>query len=115
MNYTKGEWKVTNELLIWSDQHEGLQFHNRIALMEDGYEAEDNAQLIVAAVNACASVNPDNPLAVAESIKDMYAALKLAREALTIKLNMPTYREILEFKNKTEPMILSALAKAKSK
>ena len=50
-----------------------------------------------------------------KAASEMYEALKLAREALTIKLNMPTYREILEFKNKTEPMILSALAKAEGK
>ena len=35
-----------------------------------------NTNLIVSAVNACISINPDNPQAVAESIKDMYEALK---------------------------------------
>ena len=31
-----------------------------------------NAELIVSAVNACIKLNPENPLAIAESIKDMY-------------------------------------------
>ena len=34
-----------------------------------------NACIIVAAVNACQKVNPDNPLAVAENITEMYEAL----------------------------------------
>ncbi len=34
-----------------------------------------NTKLIVSAVNACKSVNQDNPQAVAESIKEMYEAL----------------------------------------
>jgi hypothetical protein len=40
-------------------------------------KARTNANLIVAAVNACAAVNPSCPMAVAESIKDMYKAVKL--------------------------------------
>ena len=31
-----------------------------------------NAHLIAAAVNACKKINPDNPMAAAESIGDMY-------------------------------------------
>jgi hypothetical protein len=42
---------------------------------------KQDAKLIVEAVNQCISINPDNPQAVAESIKDMYAALK----AISIK------------------------------
>ncbi len=38
-------------------------------------EAEANAHLIVAAVNACQEVNPDNPMAVAENIQDVTAKL----------------------------------------
>ena len=39
-----------------------------------------NAKLIVSAVNACKEVNEGNPQAVAESIKDMYDALKLYQD-----------------------------------
>ncbi len=39
------------------------------------------AQLLVATINACQSVNPNNPQAVAESIKDMYCHLKAMCEA----------------------------------
>ncbi len=35
-----------------------------------------NTNLIVSCVNACKSVNQDNPQAAAESIKEMYEALK---------------------------------------
>lgn len=39
-------------------------------------EAEANAQLIVTAVNACKAINPENPLAVAEGLGELYEALK---------------------------------------
>ncbi len=41
-------------------------------------QQEANAHLVVAAVNGCTLVNPDNPQAVAEGIKHMYEALKFA-------------------------------------
>ncbi|KKL22116.1 hypothetical protein LCGC14_2438630 [marine sediment metagenome] len=37
---------------------------------------EANAHLIAAAVNACIKLNPDNPIAAAESIGAVYEALK---------------------------------------
>ena len=37
-------------------------------------EAQANAALIVAAVNACFKVNPDNPLAVAEVLPELIEA-----------------------------------------
>lgn len=40
------------------------------------YYSQANANLIVSAINGCVSVNPENPQVVAESIKDMYEALK---------------------------------------
>ncbi len=49
----------------------------------------------------------------AEIVSGLLEALELAKEALTIKLNKPKYQEILEFKSKTEPIILGAIAKAK--
>ncbi|KKL76917.1 hypothetical protein LCGC14_2040060, partial [marine sediment metagenome] len=45
-----------------------------------------NAHLIAAAVNACIKLNPDNPMAVAESISEMCEALK----------NLPRRKSILE-------------------
>jgi len=39
-------------------------------------DAKANAELIVAAVNACKEINQDNPLVVAQNIKAMYKALK---------------------------------------
>ena len=39
--------------------------------------AEVNAALIVAAVNACFAINPDNPLAVAEALPELVEACKL--------------------------------------
>jgi len=77
MEYTKGEWEVGEpfgkgqEYPIYASDHYELArvfIHNG--------EQETNARLIAAAVNACALVNPDNPMAVAESIKKMYEALK---------------------------------------
>ena len=76
MNYTKGTWEVgkygNEDYYIFVDAG-----HNELArvFIHNG-EQRDNAHLIAAAVNACASVNPDNPLAVADSIKPMYEAIK---------------------------------------
>lgn len=39
-------------------------------------EAWENGKLIVAAVNACFSVNPDNPQAVAEALADLVKAAR---------------------------------------
>ncbi len=77
--YTRGEWKVGEAF------DKGAEYP---VYSEDGYELarvfihsgeqKSNAHLIAGAVNACASVNPDNPMAVAEAIKPMYEALKKA-------------------------------------
>jgi hypothetical protein len=45
----------------------------------DGLNKED-AKLIVAAVNACISINPPNPMAVAEKLEDMYELVKYVVE-----------------------------------
>jgi len=73
MNYTKGEWEILegDEDFIIIDES-----GNTLCLVPFYKEGEANAHLIAAAVNACQSVNQDNPMAVAESIKDMYEALK---------------------------------------
>jgi len=39
-------------------------------------EDDANARLIVAAVNSCFAINPDNPLAVAEALPGLTGALK---------------------------------------
>lgn len=90
MNLTKGEWTVQlaqdydeHEFEISYDTPDGLTYpiadiHGRL---EYG-DAEANARLIVAAVNACQKVNPENPLAVAGSIQEMYEALKKCADFL---------------------------------
>ncbi len=78
MNYTRGDWKeyqdaLTNDAYNIEVKHTGHEkVYTEIAVV---YHSQD-ARLIVSAVNACVSVNPDNPQTVAESIKDMYEALK---------------------------------------
>ena len=76
MNYTKGEWKA-NKSSIECDGWPVAQTYPDTRLNSNASLSlmRANAHLIAAAVNACASVNPDNPMAVAESIKDMYEAL----------------------------------------
>ena len=70
--YTKGEWTINTVKGI------RVQTDNKCICLVGENDEEDkiNAHLIAAAVNGCASVNPDNPYAVAESIRDMYEALK---------------------------------------
>jgi len=73
---TKGEWKVE------VDEYDGTiniaTETQNIAKMcfDDQHTLKANANLIVTAVNACKKINPDNPQAAAESIEDMYEALK---------------------------------------
>lgn len=81
MSHTKGAWKATETAEVCREEDEC-----RIALVYDPYDgrwgtdtARANAYMIAAAVNGCQAVNPDNPLAVAESIKDMYEALQYLR------------------------------------
>lgn len=76
---TKEEWKQEKdsgypyENLIRSDDDRVIATVSFYRFSND--EAKANAHLIVAAVNACQKVNPDNPMAVAESIQEMYEAL----------------------------------------
>ena len=82
MNYTKGEWqpiqdnKDPNRYHIIAFDEDGTNRNVCLLSVREPSEHLANAHLIAAAVNACISVNPDNPLAVAESIKDMQEALK---------------------------------------
>jgi len=74
---------------------------------------EANAHLIAAAVNACIKLNPDNPLAVAESINDMYEAFNDLMELQGINDGRVTVRAC-----PSEDSILraqKALAKAEGK
>ena len=77
MSYTKGKWEVTKHRPLdnWCIDVNPEDMIHRFSVAQC-YGNKADALLIAAAVNACASVNPNNPLAVAESIKDMYAALK---------------------------------------
>lgn len=77
MEYTKGEWKaVFDGGLCIKDAD-----NRKLALLFDGgyEEKEANARLIVATVNACIKLNPNNPMAVAQSIEKMYEALHKIR------------------------------------
>ena len=72
LQYTKGKWyptMVAGERRIVAEQEDSEEV---ICYGVRHY----NIYLIVAAVNACIAINPDNPQAVAESIKDMYEALR---------------------------------------
>jgi len=92
---TKGEWKVEDNYVYCLNNKgtnrffAGVQHGNTdTGEMTPHSELVANANLIAAAVNACILLNPDNPLAAAESIKDMrearamYDALKLIVRAL---------------------------------
>lgn len=104
MDYTKGKWysqDFDDQDSIRCTCNDGLDAHIAFVLNRGGKHS--NAQLIVSAVNACISVNPENPLAVAESVKDLYEALKL------------TFQDLAENGEITEPIervIKQAIAKA---
>jgi hypothetical protein len=69
------------------------QYHNwKIKTGEDSWfidcgmavNSEANAKLIIAAVNACISLNPSNPMAVAEGLPQVIKEIKGAKRALTL-------------------------------
>ena len=77
-NITYGKW-----LAIKAPTNVQIQPENNLLLcIADVYSccigtAESNAKFIEVCQNQCYGINPDNPLTVAQSIKDMYEALKL--------------------------------------
>ncbi len=70
MEYTKKNWEVVH---YTNPDDNAVKCNDK--LVAGRIVNDDDAHLIIAAVNACAEVNPDNPLAVAEAIKPMYKAL----------------------------------------
>ena len=116
MAYTKGQWEayLTNKTPPEWTICAGVNGEQGIAktVVDDSISIlsrKANANLIAAAVNACAEVNPENPQAVAESIGDMYEALKSARAML------PTSLPIESIGYKTRLQIDKTLAKADGK
>ena len=100
MNYTKGEWKADKFRQVIRRDYEAMEekvicFVGLRGHIEDD-EDEANAHLIVAAVNACQSVNSDNPMAVAMSIKDMYEALRKAWSLLATRCHIPVIKVVAD-------------------
>ena len=96
INYTKGEWKVT----YLPQTKQPIVVNESGDLIAAGLGGE-NAQLIVTAVNACIKVNPGNPLAVAESISDLYEACRAIISSETIK-DKDNFNQALEALAKVE-------------
>lgn len=74
MPVTKEDWKAYKSRPIDPDSWEWEVSCGNIVVASRLNKA--NANIIVAAVNACKVINPDNPIAVAESIKDTHETLK---------------------------------------
>jgi len=80
---TPGWWRIQSGLgapLIIARSN-WLNRNREIAQVRYEFGSEDpevhpNASLIVAAVNACFAINPDNPLAVAKALPEIITALK---------------------------------------
>ena len=95
---TPGPWKLcgANEglcpcHLIWSKKADCVVAHTvgvKDEYITEGEGISDekeicaNAALIVAAVNACFAINPDNPMAVAEALPEIVSALAEALAGL---------------------------------
>lgn len=67
------EWEQGGQVIYKADGGSVIATVNYIGMEDEG---KANACLIVSSVNACIKLNPDNPLAVAEGISDLYEALK---------------------------------------
>lgn len=88
MNYTKGEWIASHGLDRNQEEVHLVMLKNDFKTGPTIPVAEictaDDANLIVAVVNACQKINPDNPQAAAEVIGDMYEALSLANDLIIV-------------------------------
>ena len=88
--YTKGKWEYREGVFDREDDYKMPMLGSivcddsvdvdpwYICRIDNAPSAEGNAELICAAVNACISVNPDQPLKVAEKLADAFAELKEA-------------------------------------
>jgi hypothetical protein len=81
MEYAKGVWRLETEPL--SSGHPNYQIISAqvgqsVFVADCGADeiGEANAKLICTTVNACADLNPDDPMVVSESIKDLYYSLR---------------------------------------
>ncbi len=89
---TKGEWKVNIGSVDLSVIHGDLTTICYLPHSVDEWEA--NANLIVAAVQACKSIS-DNPMAVAESIKAMHEMVGELKKILEDKGRYTTQEQVL--------------------
>ena len=123
MEYTKkGKWRAEINPLPLPRSQGSFVGYIRVGdttiaqLVGNNPTLEANAHLIAAAVNACIKLNPDNPMAVAESISDLYEALEeadvmleeIVNQMVTTHLRPVKVQALWKAVNKT-------LAKARSK
>ena len=89
---TPGPWMINSKAIAWQRDDRGRlywDFPIQIGTLgtcvraETAEEAEANAALIVAAVNACFAINPSNPLAVAEGMAELAEACRKAQAFLS--------------------------------
>lgn len=78
--FSKGKWYFNS----WADvPHTNIRVEvdehadQHIAFV-NSHNSKIDSQVIITAINALQTVNPENPQAVAESIKDMYEGLRYA-------------------------------------
>jgi CII-binding regulator of phage lambda lysogenization HflD len=79
--YTKGVWRTESGQATSGPAHHQIisaQVGKTIFVADFGTDetGQANSNLVCTAVNACAELNPGNPLAVSEDIKDLYITLR---------------------------------------
>ena len=114
MNYTKGEqcstqvydgsgfghfYPCKNKVVVERDYNHYCKIHDPEYVKakqkakqgkwnKEWAEKKAHWELQNTAVKACKSINPDNPMAVAESISDLYEALKELLYQYRLRVNM---------------------------
>ena len=81
VEYTRGVWRTESGQAASGPAHYQItsaQVGKTLFVADFGTDetGQANANLVCTAVNACAELNPDNPLAVSEDIKDLYFNLR---------------------------------------
>jgi hypothetical protein len=116
---TPGPWRWNTAAGIYGANDKrcaNVYVHGEINLPDS--EMDANAALVVAAVNACFKVNPENPLAVAEGVAELVNVARnlwLKTAMIPVDWDNPEAKELSAEAVKAMDAIAAALAKIEAK
>jgi len=119
---TKGPWKRAGREperhAVRIVNKDGMLVAEARAAGGPWFEADGNALLIIAAVNSCFQINPDNPLAVAEALPELVEAARdlwLKTALIPVDWKNPEAKELSANAVQSMDAVHAALAKIGAK